>query len=247
MDIVGQLQEGLVRFSAQESRVAAFILKNLSFTASASIDELAASAGVSPATITRFARSVGCEDIRDLRKQLAQASERRTSWLTPGSDALPAAWREKLTHLGDTLTQQLAHTSETAVEKLKSRLQTARAVHCFALGIQDTALASLLQHQLLPSGVAINLCQDTALMRMTASTLSDDHLLLVLVTGEADTILQSATLQARTQGVTIIALTPEKHTLANMAADIIPLPDNPQLARYSLLLLVDLLNDTLMA
>ncbi|ATM23116.1 TPA: MurR/RpiR family transcriptional regulator [Raoultella ornithinolytica] len=247
MDIVGQLQEGLVRFSAQESRVAAFILKNLSFTASASIDELAASAGVSPATITRFARSVGCEDIRDLRKQLAQASERRASWLAPDSNVLPAAWRDALSYLGSTLAQQLANTSETAVEKLKSRLREARAVHCFALGAQDTALASLLQHQLLPAGIAINLCQDASLMRMTASTLSDDHLLLVLVTAEADTVLQSATLQARTQGVTIIALTPPQHALANMAADIIPLPDSPQLARYALLLLVDLLNDTLMA
>ena len=247
MDIVGQLQEGLVRFSAQESRVAAFILKNLSFTASASIDELAASAGVSPATITRFGRSVGCEDIRDLRKQLAQASERRASWLAPDSNALPAAWRDALSYLGSTLAQQLANTSETAVEKLKSRLREARAVHCFALGAQDTALASLLQHQLLPAGIAINLCQDASLMRMTASTLSDDHLLLVLVTAEADTVLQSATLQARTQGVTIIALTPPQHALANMAADIIPLPDSPQLARYALLLLVDLLNDTLMA
>lgn len=247
MDIVGQLQEGLVRFSAQESRVAAFILKNLSFTASASIDELAASAGVSPATITRFARSIGCEDIRDLRKQLAQASERRASWLAPDSNALPAAWRDALSYLGSTLAQQLANTSETAVEKLKSRLREARAVHCFALGAQDTALASLLQHQLLPAGIAINLCQDASLMRMTASTLSDDHLLLVLVTAEADTVLQSATLQARTQGVTIIALTPPQHALANMAADIIPLPDSPQLARYALLLLVDLLNDTLMA
>ena len=247
MDIVGQLQEGLVRFSAQESRVAAFILKNLSFTASASIDELAASAGVSPATITRFARSVGCEDIRDLRKQLAQASERRASWLAPDSNALPAAWRDSLSYLGSILAQQLANTSETAVEKLKSRLREARAVHCFALGAQDTALASLLQHQLLPAGIAINLCQDASLMRMTASTLSDDHLLLVLVTAEADTVLQSATLQARTQGVTIIALTPPQHALANMAADIIPLPDSPQLARYALLLLVDLLNDTLMA
>ncbi|EPJ5861787.1 MurR/RpiR family transcriptional regulator [Raoultella ornithinolytica] len=247
MDIVGQLQEGLVRFSAQESRVAVFILKNLSFTASASIDELAASAGVSPATITRFARSVGCEDIRDLRKQLAQASERRASWLAPDSNALPAAWRDALSYLGSTLAQQLANTSETAVEKLKSRLREARAVHCFALGAQDTALASLLQHQLLPAGIAINLCQDASLMRMTASTLSDDHLLLVLVTAEADTVLQSATLQARTQGVTIIALTPPQHALANMAADIIPLPDSPQLARYALLLLVDLLNDTLMA
>ena len=247
MDIVGQLQEGMRRFSAQESRVATFILQNLSFTASASIDELAASAGVSPATITRFARAVGCDDIRDLRKQLAQASERRASWLTPDSAALPVAWRDKLSSLGVTLTRQLGHTAEAAVEKCKSRLLSARAVHCFALGAQDVTLAALLQHQLLPSGIAINLCQDAALMRLTASTLNDDHLLLVLATAEANPVLQSATLQARTQGVTIIALTPEQHALGDMASAILPLPADPQQARYALLLLVDLLNDTLIA
>ena len=204
MDIVGQLQEGMRRFSAQESRVATFILQNLSFTASASIAELAAGAGVSPATITRFARSVGCDDIRDLRKQLAQASERRASWLTPDSAALPVAWRDKLSSLGVTLTRQLGHTAEAAVEKCKSRL-------------------------------------------LTASTLNDDHLLLVLATAEANPVLQSATLQARTQGVTIIALTPEQHALGDMASAILPLPADPQQARYALLLLVDLLNDTLIA
>ncbi|VTM49932.1 RpiR family transcriptional regulator [Klebsiella pneumoniae] len=49
-------------------------------------------------------------------------------------------------------------------------------------------LAALLQHQLLPSGIAINLCQDAALMRLTASTLNDDHLLLVLATAEANPV-----------------------------------------------------------
>ncbi|WP_194445107.1 MurR/RpiR family transcriptional regulator [Klebsiella pneumoniae] len=223
MDIVGQLQEGMRRFSAQESRVATFILQNLSFTASASIDELAASAGVSP------------------------AHQRRASWLTPDSAALPVAWRDKLSSLGVTLTRQLGHTAEAAVEKCKSRLLSARAVHCFALGAQDVTLAALLQHQLLPSGIAINLCQDAALMRLTASTLNDDHLLLVLATAEANPVLQSATLQARTQGVTIIALTPEQHALGDMASAILPLPADPQQARYALLLLVDLLNDTLIA
>jgi hypothetical protein len=82
-------------------------------------------------------------------------------------------------------------------------------------------------------------------MRMTASTLSDDHLLLVLATAEADAILQSATLQART-GRHHFRPNAATARAGNMAADIIPLPDSPQLARYALLL-VDLLNDTLMA
>lgn len=247
MDIVGQLQEGLGRFSAQESRVAAFILENLNFTASASIDELAIRAGVSPATITRFARSVGCDDIRDLRKQLAQACERRTTWMPTGDTAIPAYWRDRYMQVNDALTHQLENTSVDAIDKLKTHLLTARGVHCFAVGAQDVALATLLQHQLLAPGIVINLCQDTALMRMTASTLNDDHLLLVLATGDADNVLQSATLQARMQGANIIALTPERHPLANMASALLPLSGNPQYARYTLLMLVDLLNDTLIA
>lgn len=249
MDIVGQLQEGMTRLSAQESKVAAFILQNLSFTASASIDELAARAGVSAATITRFARSVGCEDIRDLRKQLAQACERRTGWLNEESAALPAAWRDKLSLISTSLEQQLVSTPESTLQKLRTRLQNARAVHCFALGAQDIALATLLQHQLLSIGIVMNLCQDSALMRMIASTLtlSDDHLLLVLATGEADAILQGATLLARVQEATIFALTPADHSLSNMASALLPLPENAQAARYALLLLVDLLNDALLA
>lgn len=247
MDIVGQLQDGMRRFSAQESRVAAFILENMSFTASASIDELAAKAGVSPATITRFARSVGCDDIRDLRKQLAQASERRSTWLQENSAALPSSWRDRFDVINLTLAHQLQHTSESAVEKLKARLLSARAVHCFALGEHDIPLATLLQHQLLPLGIAINLCQDGNLMRMIASTLSDDHVLMVLATGAADSILQGATLQARMQGATIFALTPDGHALSNMAAEVLPLAPSPQAARYALLMLADLLNDTLIA
>ncbi|MGP4171932.1 hypothetical protein ACTXP6_18405, partial [Klebsiella pneumoniae] len=46
---------------------------------------------------------------------------------------------------------------------------------------------------------------------------------------------------------TIIALTPEQHALGDMASAILPLPADPQQARYALLLLVDLLNDTLIA
>ncbi|MCV5870546.1 MurR/RpiR family transcriptional regulator, partial [Escherichia coli] len=58
---------------------------------------------------------------------------------------------------------------------------------------------------------------------------------------------KSATLQANKQGVNINALTPEQHALGDRASAILPLPDDPQQARYALLLLVDLLNDTLIA
>ncbi len=98
------------------------------------------------------------------------------SWRRPANGApaglrrtappCPSPGATNLASLGVTLTRQLGHTAEAAVEKCKSRLLSARAVHCFALGAQDVTLAALLQHQLLPSGIAINLCQDAALMRL---------------------------------------------------------------------------------
>ncbi|MDP1080568.1 MurR/RpiR family transcriptional regulator, partial [Klebsiella pneumoniae] len=92
-------------------------------------------------------------------------------------------------------------------EKCISRLLSARAVDCFALVAQELTLSALLQHKLLPSVIEINLCQDSALMVLTGRTLNDDHMLLVLSSEEANPVLQSAYLQARTQVVTIIALT----------------------------------------
>ena len=151
-----------------------------------------------------------------MRKQLAQACERRTSWLNEESAALPAAWRDKLSLISANLEQQLVSTPESTLQKLRTRLQNARAVHCFALGAQDIALATLLQHQLLSIGIVINLCQDSALMRMVASTLSDDHLLLVLATGEADAILQGATLLARVQGSDDFRFTRQPRSWSNM-------------------------------
>ena len=73
-DIVYHIRASRDRLSATEQKVADIILDDIAFAASASIDQLAVKANVSIATISRFAKSVGCDDIRDLKLKLAQAS-----------------------------------------------------------------------------------------------------------------------------------------------------------------------------
>ncbi|MEQ4531240.1 MAG: hypothetical protein ABN478_08070, partial [Mixta sp.] len=53
---------------------------------------------------------------------------------------------------------------------------------------------------------------------------------------------QSATLQARTKGVPVIALAAPADPLAPMADTLLTLPDDPGLARYGLLMALDLLS-----
>src|SRR5690606_39741573 len=57
------------------------------WSASATVDQLAAKAGVSIATISRFARTVGCDDTRDLKMKLAQASTVGSRFLDPSAPA----------------------------------------------------------------------------------------------------------------------------------------------------------------
>lgn len=82
-DIVFQIRSRRDDLSVTERKVADAILDNIIWSASATVDQLAAKASVSIATISRFARTVGCEDTRDLKMKLAQASTVGSRFLTP--------------------------------------------------------------------------------------------------------------------------------------------------------------------
>ncbi|EPN44423.1 RpiR family transcriptional regulator, partial [Pseudomonas syringae pv. actinidiae ICMP 19095] len=63
MDILYQIRARQASFSAGEGRIAKLLLSDIAFAASASLDELASRAEVSSATLSRFARNIGCRDL----------------------------------------------------------------------------------------------------------------------------------------------------------------------------------------
>src|SRR5262245_4158356 len=73
-DIVSRIAERSSGLRQAEQKVAQAILGDVAGCAAASIHELARRAGVSEASVTRFARALGCRDVRDLKVALARAS-----------------------------------------------------------------------------------------------------------------------------------------------------------------------------
>ncbi|WP_322043935.1 MurR/RpiR family transcriptional regulator [Paraburkholderia sp. J67] len=73
-DIVARIAQCVPDLRPAERDVAALILDDLAAAARASIGELARRAGVSVASVTRFAKTVGCHDVRELKLRLAQAA-----------------------------------------------------------------------------------------------------------------------------------------------------------------------------
>jgi len=109
MDILYQIRARQDSFSAGEGRIARLMLEDVGFAASASLEELSQRAEVSTATLSRFARSVGCRDLRDLRLQLAQASGVGSRFLDPAGLPEQSAFHRQI--LGDieaTLRQHLS-------------------------------------------------------------------------------------------------------------------------------------------
>ena len=73
-DIVARIAERAPELRSAERKVAALILDDLTGASRASIGALAEKAEVSIATVTRFAKAVGCADVRELKLRLAQAA-----------------------------------------------------------------------------------------------------------------------------------------------------------------------------
>lgn len=73
VDIISQITERFSALREAEKKVAKLVMDDIEAAANASITELANNAGVSEATITRFAKAIGCKNVREMKIKLAQS------------------------------------------------------------------------------------------------------------------------------------------------------------------------------
>ncbi|SEQ74697.1 MULTISPECIES: MurR/RpiR family transcriptional regulator [Pseudomonas] len=249
MDILYQIRARLEHMSAGEQRIARLILEDVPFAASASLDELATRAEVSSATLSRFARSAGCKDLRDLRLQLAQASGVGARFL--GRTHAPehsAFFGNIVSDIEATLRQHLACFDEQTFAQAVALVHEARMVYAFGMGGCSTIFSDELQYRLVRLGYPIAAYHDPVLMRLTAATLSHDQVVIACsMTGITPELVESLRL-AKGYGARILAIAPETSSVSQLADVVLPLflaeTDfiyKPTAARYGMMLAVDIL------
>jgi len=251
VDIVARIAECAPELRDAERKVAAFILADLARAAHASIGALAREAGVSVATVTRFAKAVGCRDVRELKLLVAQAAAVGQRFLTPAggveaSDASPASL------VYDEIQVALAHnhqllrqTSFTAAADL---LAGAKMIYVYGQGGGSTALADELRFRLVRFGRPVASYQDSVLQRMVAATVSREHVVVALsVSGRVPELLESCSL-AKRYGAKVIALTAPASPLAQLADHLVPVVAfetdfifKPSTSRYAMMMALDVL------
>jgi RpiR family transcriptional regulator, carbohydrate utilization regulator len=249
-DIVARIAECAPELRSAERKVAALILDDLAGASRASIGALADKAEVSIATVTRFAKAVGCEDVRELKLRLAQAAAVGQRFLTREAD--DAAPDSLAARIFDDVQTTLAHNQgalrAAPIAEAADALADASMIYVFGMGGGSTALADEMRFRLVRLGRPVASYQDGLLQRMVAATLSKENVVVALsATGQTPEIVENCRL-AREYGARVIALTAPASPLGALADWLVPIIAietdfiyKPSSSRYAMMMALDLL------
>lgn len=251
MDIVHQLRSRAARFSPTEKRIADACLGDIAFAASATIDQLAARAGVSRSALSRFAKAMGCGDIRELRTQLAQAGAIGTRFFqdpgaagvdagaiaapampvaaggtqgnAPAGNAPPALLDRILHDIDRTLRRHLQAFDAQAFQAAVDLLAAAPMTYAYGMGGTSTIAALELQYRLVRLGRPVAAYHDPVLMRVASAALDAGQLIVALSLSGITPELLDAVRVAQRYGARVLAFAPAASPLAALADVTLPI------------------------
>ncbi|MBY5930747.1 MurR/RpiR family transcriptional regulator [Halomonas sp. DP8Y7-3] len=246
IDILSRITALVGSLSDSERKVAELIFEDIDFVAEASITDIARRSGVSDATVTRFARSVGCDNVRDLKLRLNRALAAGRRFIEDADPARgPAA-------IYDVATQTLAINRELLLEAdiagAVERLDQARQILAFGCGGGSSVMCQELQFRLMRLGYPVSAYPHGLVPRMVAATLDPDDVVVVLsVSGYTPEMVESAQIASQ-YGAQVIALTAVGSPLAAAADVVLPIATretdfilHPSASRYALMAAIDVL------
>ena len=250
-DIIPRISEILPKLRRSERKVAEMIRANLSSVAELSIDRLAENAKVSKATVTRFARAVGCRDVRALKLALARAAAVGNRFLSQDDAPIPAQSGSKDRVYADilhTLAINAALCSTETYRRAAEILANAGMIYAFGVGGGSTIMADEASFRLMRLGYRVTSYHDPLLQRMVAATMHvQDVVLAFSVSGLVPEMLASC-LIARDYGAKLVAVTDPNSKLAAMADCLIPVQSieddliySPSTSRYALMMSLDMI------
>ncbi len=246
IDIISCITDRFVELTATEKRIAQFILDDVQAATTLPIAEMARLTQTSQASITRFARAIGCKDVRELKVKLAQslAVGQRFILDVPDLEGVQGIYETIINVLEINRRALSPESLKNAVEWLSG----ARQILAIGMGGGSTICAQEVQFRLFRLGLPVVSQSDGLLVRMMCSSVASNDVVLALsLGGYTQEVVESAAI-ARQYGAKVIAITPADTPLANQADAVLPLivRENdyifkPSTSRYAMLAMVDVL------
>jgi DNA-binding MurR/RpiR family transcriptional regulator len=253
-DILSQIKDSYAELRRAERRVADVVLADVTFSVDASNAEIARRADVSEPTVTRFCRAIGCEGVRDFKLKLAQSVMVGRMYLAAPQAPLPTEngsplWNTVLGEARKALNAVERQVDPSEVLKAADLIASAHQVAVFGLGGSSAALAQETQYRLFRYGVVVSAHSDPYIMRMTASTLKPNDLVIAIsATGRTSEVIEAVALARHYRAKTICITAPDTELTkvcdVRLTVDIPEYPDTmkPTASRFAFLAIIDLVS-----
>jgi DNA-binding MurR/RpiR family transcriptional regulator len=253
LDLVGYLQTARDSFSRSEHRLADLVLADVETAMNSSIVDLAALAKVSPPTVTRFCRRVGCDSFSEFKVRLAQSRFLGQRYLRPagGPESVPDIAQVIVNHAQSTLYGLFERLDADAVERAAAKLGGSNYILSFGSGGVSSMVANELENRLFRLGLRIAASTDhQAQMMRTAAAPSGTVILASSMSGNNQQLATTLGI-AGEHGLTRIVITRPGSEVAGHADVLLALdvPEDgdvlrPSAARYAFLAMIDVLSQT---
>ncbi|WP_055046626.1 MurR/RpiR family transcriptional regulator [Devosia sp. A16] len=254
-DILSQIKDSYGELRPAERRVADVVLADVTFSVDASNAEIARRAEVSEPTVTRFCRAIGCDGVRDFKLKLAQSVVVGRLYLAPAppagevsADASPL-WTEVFGEARNALNLVERQIDPRDIVAAAELVASAHQVLVFGLGGSSTSLALETQNRLFRYGVVVSAHSDPYVMKMTASTLKPNDLVIAISgTGRTREVVEAVQLAKHYRAKALCITAPDTDLAATadvaLTVDIPEFPDplKPTASRYAFLAIIDLVS-----
>lgn len=253
LDIVGLLQTEKNEFTRSERALTEIVLADVDSVLKMSIVDLAAHADVSPPTVTRFCRRLGCDSYADFKVRLAQSRFVGQRYFAPASG--PSSVREiaqgVINGIQSTIYETFDHLDFDAVERAAETIVKAGFVLAYGSGGSSSMVATESEMRLFRLGVKVASSTDHQVQMMRAASSPPGTAILAFSLSGNNLPLARAMAVAGEYGLTRIVVTRSASPMAEQADILIPIDrrDNPDIlrptpGRYALLAAVDILSQT---
>jgi DNA-binding MurR/RpiR family transcriptional regulator len=251
-DILSQIKDSYGDLRPAERRVADVVLADVAFSVDASNAEIAKRAEVSEPTVTRFCRAIGCEGVRDFKLKLAQSVVVGRMYLSGSQAPVPTEngspmWNVVFGEARNALNAVERQIDPRDVIRAAELVASAHQVTVFGLGGSSSALAQETQNRLFRYGIMVTAHSDPYVMRMTASTLKPNDLVIAIsATGRTREVVEAVELARHYRAKTICITAPDSDLAkicdVKLTVDIPEFPDTmkPTASRFAFLAIIDL-------
>lgn len=249
IDIVSRIQRVESELSPAERQVAAAVQRDFEAATRLTIAELAAKAGVSQPTVTRFCRSVGCASFNDFKIRLASTMTVAAVYLRSDrvfSDDIGQLAQSVMLRAANAVRACLDQLDTAAVGRAIDAIAAGRRLDVYGQGGGSAVMAEDARLRLFRLGIPVSAYTDGHQQRMSASTLQPgDVVFAISNSGQSKAVVEAVQIAA-SFGTTTIALTRPNTPLAKAAAIVIPITiaedDNvlvPTPSRYAHMAVID--------